>query len=167
MNQAKDNIPEIWRQILDSLPDRNVCAFGCRSCDERLSRFGRFSKFNLTISKSHRIWGRRSVDLATKLWFWISWMSSCFESYMLPPSHIFFKVGMLMILACFRSFRPSRLSGSPSNGQDCVSTAWMNRICSLLMSPLRFGLSKVCIGNFDVAEIEGRIVLVWRRNSGV
>jgi len=32
----------------------------------------------------------------------------------------------------------------------------MNRICSLLMSPLRFGLSKVCIGDFDVAEIEGR-----------
>jgi hypothetical protein len=24
------------------------------------------------------------------------------------------------------------------------------------MSPLRFGLSKVCIGDFDVAEIEGR-----------
>jgi hypothetical protein len=28
------------------------------------------------------------------------------------------------------------------------------------MSPLRFGLSKVCIGDFDVAEIEGLVVLV-------
>jgi hypothetical protein len=35
----------------------------------------------------------------------------------------------------------------------------MNRIRSL-MSPLRFGLSKVCIGDFNVAEIEGQIVSV-------
>jgi hypothetical protein len=28
------------------------------------------------------------------------------------------------------------------------------------MSPLRFGLSNVCFGDFDVAEIEGQIVLV-------
>jgi hypothetical protein len=35
----------------------------------------------------------------------------------------------------------------------------MNRIFALL-SPLRFGLSKVCIGDFNVAEIEGQIVLV-------
>jgi hypothetical protein len=35
----------------------------------------------------------------------------------------------------------------------------MNRICSLFLSPLRFGLSKVCVGDFDAAEIEGQSFL--------
>jgi hypothetical protein len=36
----------------------------------------------------------------------------------------------------------------------------MNRICSLYCHRFVFGLSKVCVGDFDVAEIEGQIVLV-------
>jgi hypothetical protein len=75
---------------------------------------------------------------------------------MLLPSHIFFKVGVQMfskfspVSSLWKSFERARLCEYCLNEPDLLA----------LMASLRCELSKVCIGDFDVAEIEGQIVLV-------
>jgi hypothetical protein len=65
---------------------------------------------------------------------------------MLPLSHIFFIVGVLKfpklspVSSLWKSFKRARLCEHRLNEPDLLA----------LMSPLRFGLSKVCIGDFDV-----------------
>jgi hypothetical protein len=75
---------------------------------------------------------------------------------MLPPSHVFFKSAFCLlskfspVSSLWNSFERARLCEHCLNEPDFLA----------LMLPLRFGLSKVCIGDFDVAEIEGQIVFV-------
>jgi hypothetical protein len=75
---------------------------------------------------------------------------------MLPPSHVFFKVGVRLLSkvppgsSLWKSFKRARLFERCLNELDLLA----------LLSPLRFELSKVCVGDFDVAEIEGQIGLV-------
>jgi hypothetical protein len=75
---------------------------------------------------------------------------------MFPPSLIFFK-SVFCLLSMFspvsslcKSFKRAILCEHCLNEPDLLG----------LMAPLRFGLSKVCIGDFDVAETEGQIALV-------
>jgi hypothetical protein len=75
---------------------------------------------------------------------------------MFAPSHIFFKSAFSRfpkfspVSSLWKSFKGAILREHRLNEADLLA----------LMSPLRFGLSKVCIGDFDVAEIEEQSVSV-------